>query len=166
MSSTVPEAKPPRPFASSHSASCGNASAIDLAPRAGHGLRAILRALLRTFADRVLRPMRPVRRLLLDTSNRQRRPARLVAGADAAAGVAVEVLVEQHEIAPVRIRRVARVVPVAGPPALRVGQEQRRQPARDLVRRLAQVELAARPGRDLDLEVVAVEVVEALERLD
>ena len=47
----------------------------------------------------------------------QRRPAGLVAGADAAAGVAVEVFVEQHQVAPVRIVGVAAVVAVAGPAA-------------------------------------------------
>ena len=60
-----------------------------------------------------------------------------MAGADAAAGVAVEVFVEQHQVAPVRIVGVAAVVAVAGPPARFVGQKEPRQPAAQFVRPLA-----------------------------
>jgi hypothetical protein len=47
-----------------------------------------------------------------------------------------------------------------------VAQEGPRQTRRELVRDLLQVEAPARAGRELDLEVVAVEVVVALERFD
>src|SRR5215831_564835 len=57
-------------------------------------------------------------------------PARLVAGAHALAVVAVEVLVEEHQVAPVRVLLELAGVPVDGPPAGGVLQEDARQPAR------------------------------------
>ena len=69
-----------------------------------------------TFSPRHL--CSPLRHIMQQIRH-QRRPAGLVARAEAAAGVAVEVLVEQHQVAPVRIVGVARVVAVAGPAACR-----------------------------------------------
>ena len=65
----------------------------------------------------------------------QRRPAGLMARAAGRARVAVEVLVEQHQVPPVRVVGEARVVAVAGPAAVRVGQEEPRQPRGELVAR-------------------------------
>ena len=56
-------------------------------------------------------------------------PSGLVAGAETGAVVAVEVLVEQEEIAPVRILLELPRAAVDGPPALAVLQEDARQPA-------------------------------------
>ena len=53
-------------------------------------------------------PLGPRSSEVLDSGRRQRGPAGLVARAQAAAVVAVEVLVEQHQVAPVRILGVAR----------------------------------------------------------
>ena len=82
----------------------------------------------------------------------QRRPAGLVAGAEAAAVVAVEVFVEQDQVAPVRVVGVAAVVAVAGPPAARVGQEEPRSAgATARCATSLQVHHRARAGRALDL---------------
>ena len=64
-------------------------------------------------------------------SGHQRRPAGLMAGADAAAVVAVKVFMEQHEIAPMRIAGEPRIVRVARTATVGVRQKQRRQPAGD-----------------------------------
>ena len=50
-------------------------------------------------------------------------PTRLMAGADARTVVAVEVFVEQHQVAPVRIRLIARVAAVHRPLAVGIPQE-------------------------------------------
>ena len=79
-----------------------------------------------------------------------------MARADAGPVVAMEIFVEHHEIAPVRIvlelRRVRRT-PDAGRSAS--AQEDMRQPPRDLGRHFATGRLSARSGRALHLEVVA-----------
>src|SRR5215831_14638431 len=96
---------------------------------------------------------------LLDATDDERRPPGLVGGAEATTVVAVEVLVEQHQVAPVRIARVARIVAVARTATVGVGKEDRRQPSGQLVRRRAQVEPPAGARRDLDREPVPVEMV-------
>jgi len=53
------------------------------------------------------------------------RPARLVAGPEARAVVAVEILVEQNEIAPVRVVLELRAAAVDGPSSLAVAEERR-----------------------------------------
>ena len=57
------------------------------------------------------------------------RPARLMAGTHARAIVAMEVLVEQDQVTPVRIVLVRRVHAVDGPQASSVFQEDPRKPA-------------------------------------
>src|SRR6184192_2750339 len=83
---------------------------------------------------------------LLEELGDEAGPARLVARADAGAVVAVEVLVEQNHVAPVR-----------------VALEHPREAPRELGRDLPEVQLRASAGRALDLQAVAVEVVELLE---
>src|SRR6516165_12729726 len=58
------------------------------------------------------------------------RPAGLMAGAEAGAVVAVEVLVEQHTVAPVRVVLELPGPAVHGPPPVLVLEEDARQPAR------------------------------------
>src|SRR4051812_24091997 len=103
---------------------------------------------------------------ILDQPDGQRRPPGLVRRAHAAPVLAVEVLVEQQQFAPVRVGGKARVRAVAGAAAVRAGQEQARQPRRQVVRDRAQIHPPPRPRRILDAQLVAVEVVVALERLD
>src|SRR6185369_14982747 len=105
-------------------------------------------------------------RRALEAARNQRCPAGLVACAEAAAGLAMEVFVEQHEVLPVGIARVARIVAVARAAAVAVGQEHRAEAACELARDLGEVHEVAGAGRAFDLERVAVEVMITLERFD
>src|SRR5262249_47574323 len=87
-------------------------------------------------------------------------PASLVAGADARAVIAVEVLVEQNEIAPVWVGLEFRGRAVDRALAGLVAQEDATQTPGNLLADLEQVHLPARPGRALDRELVAVVAVE------
>ena len=89
-----------------------------------------------------------------------------MARADTAAGVAMEILVEQHEIFPERIAGVALVAAVHGAGSRLVREKERGQPPFDLARYRAQRHESAGPRRALDREVIAVEQVIAVERLD
>src|SRR5882672_3292063 len=118
MPSTVPEAKPPRPSASSHSASRAcRIRASSRSARRDVGANARRHAahhhvLALAGADAVL-----------DAAHRQRGPAGLVGRANAAPGVAVEVFVEERQIAPGRVALVAGLVAMAGTPSEVVPQE-------------------------------------------
>ncbi len=102
----------------------------------------------------------------LEAADHQRRPSRLMTGANTAAVVAVEVLAEEYEILEARVRRVACIGPVARTDAARIRQEEIREPLRDFARDLVQGHEDAGARRALDLERLAVEVVVSLERLD
>src|SRR5215510_11543143 len=69
----------------------------------------------------------------------QSRPSRLMAGPEPRAVVTVEVLVEQDEVAPVRIALELRGAAVHGPPAIGAAQEDPGQTVRDLVADLPEV---------------------------
>src|SRR5262245_50492090 len=79
-----------------------------------------------------------------------------MAGAKARAVVAVEVFVEQDQIAPVRVRLELLRTAVHRPPALFVLEEDIAAPARDLLSYFVEVHLPPRTGGTLDGEVVAV----------
>src|SRR5258706_16363283 len=136
MPDTVPEAKPPRPSASSHSASgdtwrpCDRfmRSLASSGTRAAAGSRAGSAAGPAHFGmrERRIEPHRgrpAAPHQLLDATHRERGPAGLMARADAATVLAMEVLVEQHQVAPGRVLGVARVVTMRGTPAHLVRQE-------------------------------------------
>src|SRR5688572_26913872 len=118
----------------------------------------------RGTSPRALLP--PRARQVVDQPDHQRGPAGLVAGAEPASRLAVEVLVEEREVAVRGIVGEAPVVAVARAPALRVGQDEAREARRELVRDLLQREPLSRADRALDAQLVAEEVVVALERLD
>src|SRR6266511_514211 len=86
---------------------------------------------------------------LLEKLGDEPRPAGLVAGADAGTVVAVKVLVEGNQAAPVR-----------------VSLEDAREPPRQLGPDLPEVHLPVGARGTRDLEIVAEETVELLERLD
>src|SRR5262249_5017426 len=75
---------------------------------------------------------------LVDERRHQRRPAGLVAGAEAGAVVAVEGLVEQDQVAPVRVLLELPRAAVHRPPAVRPPREDSDHPAGDLLRHLAE----------------------------
>src|SRR6476646_6207234 len=64
---------------------------------------------------------------VLDHLGDERGPAGLVGGAEASAGVAAEVLVEQHEIAPRRVHE-QRIAAVTGALSILARHEQAREP--------------------------------------
>src|ERR1700688_3953059 len=87
------------------------------------------------------------------------RPAGLMAGAQAAPGVAVEVLVEEHQVAPVLVLGEAAVVAVACPPAGGVTLEEPRQAPSQLLRYRVEIHHAPRAGRTFHLQRLAVEMM-------
>src|SRR5262245_56176675 len=83
-------------------------------------------------------------------------PARLVIGAETGPIVAVEVLIEQDQITPVRILLKLANPPIDRPPTILVFEEYACQPAADLFGNLVQGHLSSRARRALDFEIVAV----------
>src|SRR6266704_960320 len=83
-------------------------------------------------------------------------PSGLVARAEAGPVVAVEVLVEQEHVAPVRVLLKLARPPVDRPPAMAVPQEDAGQPAPDLLRDLIQGHVPPGARWTLDGELVAV----------
>ena len=86
-------------------------------------------------------------------------------GPEAAARVAVEVLVKEHEVTPVGVAGEPLDVPVDGTAARPVTQEDAGEPLRQLAGHLAERREPSRAARAFDFEPVPVEVIEFLERL-
>src|SRR5262249_30744205 len=93
---------------------------------------------------------------LAEAAGHEQRPT-LGAGTEPPSGLAVEVLVERDGIVEMRIRPRALVAETRPAPG-RVGDEQAREPRRDLLRHLSQVHEPARSGRALYAQLVSVEV--------
>src|SRR5271166_6599640 len=93
-------------------------------------------------------------------------PAGLMAGAKARSGVAVEVLVEENMISPVRIGLELIRVGEGGTAAILVAKEDPRQAIRQLFAHLEEVHHPARSGRALDSETVAVVEIVLDQRAD
>src|SRR5262245_17379976 len=83
-------------------------------------------------------------------------PAGLVAGPQSCPVVSMEVLVKQNVIAPVRIRLELLVGSVNRPTASLISQKDIREPASDLLGHLVKRHVPSRPGRALNLKIVAV----------
>src|SRR5919199_604223 len=96
---------------------------------------------------------------LLKKFRGERRPACLMARADAGAGVAVEVLVKWNEVVPVRIGLKQFDVSEHRAAALLVVEKRARETTRDVGGDLPQRHHAARPCRTFHLVVVAEIVV-------
>src|SRR5215831_15443679 len=94
------------------------------AARIPHSSRTLLPTFAPDLGPSALRRVVGTARYILDEADAERGPAGLVRGTEAAAGVAVEVLVEEHEVAPARVGGEARVAAVAGAGAVGSGQEQ------------------------------------------
>ncbi len=83
-------------------------------------------------------------------------PSRLMAGAEARAVIAMEILVEEQAIPPVRVALEFLGSPVHRPPARLVAQKDADQPIGDLAGDLEEVHQHTRARRAFDLEGVAV----------
>src|SRR5580692_11384737 len=95
-----------------------------------------------------------------------RRPAGVMARAEAAPRITVEIFVKEKIVLPERIDGVAAEGSRVGPRAVRAGQENRGRAALEFPRHRAEVHHLAAPGRAFNLETAAVEMVITLERLD
>src|SRR5688500_14590489 len=102
----------------------------------------------------------------VDELGDQRGPSGLVRGSDAAARVAVEVLVERDVVAEVRVALQLVVDPIDGTAAVLVAQEDLLQARRQRFRDAIERQHAAAARGTLHAEVVGLIVVEALQRLD
>src|SRR5437763_13515237 len=80
----------------------------------------------RRAAPSILRPA------LLQELGHEAGPAGLMAGADTGAVVAVEILVEQRQVSPVRVAPEELEAPVHGPASILVDEEDADQPAGQL----------------------------------
>ena len=94
------------------------------------------------------------------------RPAGLMAGADTAPAITVEVLVERNVFAPMRIVLKGRSGAKDGPAALLVTQKDVCEPPREFLRHLPERQFRAGACRAFYREIVAIELMVFLERLD
>jgi len=97
---------------------------------------------------------------LFDKRRREARPARLMARSDTGPIVPVEILVEWDAVTPVRIGLKLFLSSEYSPAPVSVTDEDAGQAVRDLPSDLEEVHLPARAGRTLNLERIAVELVE------
>ena len=93
-------------------------------------------------------------------------PARLMRGTDAAAGVAVEVFVEEHVIAKMRVLLQSRVMCEHRAVASLIREKDPCEAHGELVRHFVDRHEMTRTGRTLNAEVVAEVVMKLLQRLD
>src|SRR5262249_49071634 len=84
----------------------------------------------------------------------------------AAAVIAMEVLVKEHEISPVRVGSVALLVTMDWTAARFIPQEQAAQAFRKFAGHVIEVHQVAGTGGELDLEVVPEVIIELLQGLD
>src|SRR5215831_8717248 len=103
---------------------------------------------------------------LLQQLGDKRRPARLMAGAKPSSGIAVEILVKLDVVAPMRISLPRLVCAIDRPTTTLLAQEDVRQARREVLRDLPERALHARAGGTLDEKLVAVVVMEPLQRLN
>src|SRR5262249_17471656 len=103
---------------------------------------------------------------LLDQLRHEPRPPRLVARTNTRSVVAVEVFVEEDQVAPVLVGLELLRATADGAAAVLVAQEDVVQAAGDLAGGLPERRGPAGAGGEFDAEVVAGEVVELLQRLD
>src|SRR5437899_7217117 len=89
-----------------------------------------------------------------------------MAGTEAGAVVTMEIFIKQHEVTPVWVLLKHLRPAVHGPASVRTTQEETRQPTRQLFGHLPEGRLTLGAGRQGDQQVVAVEVVQPLQRLD
>src|SRR5262245_56350373 len=102
-------------------------------------------------------------RQILDEASHEGRPARLVACAQPFSLVAVEVLVKEDEVLPVRVLLEPGLVAMARAAALLVPKKDPRKTRGDLDGHVSEVHFPSGPRRALDDERISIEMVVALE---
>ena len=80
-------------------------------------------------------------------------------------GVSIEVLVEENQVLPVRVRGVARVVSMARPPPVLVRSKEIDDPVAELLADLQEVHLVPWPSWALHLQILSIVEVVPLKRL-
>src|SRR5260370_15768656 len=103
---------------------------------------------------------------IFDPGGAESGPAGLVTGPQPAAGGAIEVLVEEDVVTPVRVIRVACEGAVARPRPALVRNEQRAEPLGELVCHAIEVRELARSGRTFDPERIPAVAVVLSQSLD
>ena len=103
---------------------------------------------------------------VFNKSDREGGPTGLVTRAKSLAGIAMEILVEQDQVAPVGIIPPTRILAMAGTPLVCIPQENRSHSARQFLRHLAQCHAPAGARRALHLQVVAVKMMIPFQRLN
>ena len=103
---------------------------------------------------------------LLEQLGHETRPAGLVGCAYAAAAIAVEVLIEKQVIAEVPVALHPRVMRVYSARAVLTEQKDLRQSGRQFVCHVIQTDESTGARRTLDTELIAVVVMELLQRFD
>src|SRR5271166_3434599 len=93
-------------------------------------------------------------------------PSGLVARSNSGARIAMEVLMEQHQVAPVGIGLELFEIAEHRPAAFFIAKKNVRHAARQFSRHSPQGHHLSRPGWELNLEIVAQVVMKLLERLD
>src|SRR5271169_4441015 len=93
-------------------------------------------------------------------------PSGLVARSNSGSRIAVEVLMKQNQVAPVRIGLELFEITEHRPAAIFIAKKNVRHPARKFSRYLPQGHHLSRSGGELNLKVVAKVVMKLLERLD
>src|SRR2546425_3942748 len=103
---------------------------------------------------------------LLQQFRNQAGPASLVAGADTSTIIAMEIFMKEDELPPMRIALEDFDTTGHRAPTILPAQEDTREPPGYFRRDLPQVGFPLRMSRALDLEILAIVVVELLQRLD
>src|SRR5205814_52368 len=103
---------------------------------------------------------------LLDQLRHQARPACLMTGAQACPDITMKVLIEQDQIAPQRIALKRLCAAVNGPAAVGAMQKDTDQSAGKLRRHFPEGHHDTRAGGKLHFELIAVIVMEFLQRFD
>src|SRR5207253_5671551 len=93
-------------------------------------------------------------------------PTGLMRGSNTSARIAVKIFVEEQVIPEMRVGLHTRVVTESRSAAIAIREEYLRQARRDFIRRIVQSDKLPGTGRTLDLEVIAIIVMELLQRLD
>ena len=104
--------------------------------------------------------------LLLNQLGNQPCPAGLMACAQSRAVIAMKVFMEEDMVSPVWVLLQERVVAIERPSAALIAQEETDQPVREFIGNGIERQILARPGGTFDQKIIAIVVMELLQRFD